>query len=285
MTGHPAATTGALPWWGSKHPRRPDRLGQWIAKLLPQGRIYVEPFAGMLGVLLVRRPSKIEVVNDLDGRVVNWWTVVRDRPGELIDALMSTPVARQHFDDCIRTQHDDHADDIERARRLTVAMWQAVIPGQPGWSANPTLVLSHGKLIPTHARLADKIAACADRIRGVQIDHRDALEVIAVYADCPDVVMYCDPPYPDSHADKYAAAVDHDAMIGLLAGAEAKVALSGDPDDDDGRLSAAGWTVQHRRRIAAETTNQRGDRRGDAPEGRTEALWTNYPPHDERTLF
>lgn len=43
-------------------------------------------------------------------------------------------------------------------------------------------------------RLPEQISSVAERLRGVQIEHRDALELIHRFHD-PKVLIYCDPPY------------------------------------------------------------------------------------------
>ena len=45
----------------------------------------------MCGILLRRPRSHNEVINDLDGLVYNWWSVVRDQPDELLQKLEATP--------------------------------------------------------------------------------------------------------------------------------------------------------------------------------------------------
>ena len=65
--------------------------GRWVARQLPHRRVYIEPFAGMLGVLLQRPPARREMVSDLDGRIINWWRVVRDQGPALEKLLDNTP--------------------------------------------------------------------------------------------------------------------------------------------------------------------------------------------------
>ena len=67
-----ASDLAAMLYAGTKSGRSALGLGHWIAGQLPQSeqQTYVEPFAGMLGVLLARPRSQLEIVNDLDERVV-----------------------------------------------------------------------------------------------------------------------------------------------------------------------------------------------------------------------
>jgi DNA adenine methylase len=64
------------------------RLAPWIASLLPPHRTYVEAFAGSAAVLFAKPPSPTEVLNDLDGAVVNFFRVLRDHPDQLARALL-----------------------------------------------------------------------------------------------------------------------------------------------------------------------------------------------------
>src|SRR5262245_56921279 len=66
-------------------------LADDIAAVLPEHDHYVEPFAGSLAVLLAKRPSRAETVNDLDGRLITFWRVLRDRPDDLARMTTLTP--------------------------------------------------------------------------------------------------------------------------------------------------------------------------------------------------
>lgn len=70
-----------LPYLGGKSIRANSGLGAWIVSLLPppsSGQTYIEPFAGMLGVLLQRTPAGTEIVSDADGRIIAFWRELRD---------------------------------------------------------------------------------------------------------------------------------------------------------------------------------------------------------------
>src|SRR6266849_8236074 len=73
----PASVSGLVPplkWHGGKH-----YLAGRIVALMPPHTHYVEPYAGGLAVLLAKSPDSVsEVVNDLDGRLTNFWRVLQD---------------------------------------------------------------------------------------------------------------------------------------------------------------------------------------------------------------
>src|SRR5581483_4412213 len=87
-----------IAWYGGKY-----YLAEWIIGEFPPHRIYVEPFGGMANVLLKKHPSEVEVFNDLDGRVVNFFRVLRD-PATLLELKRRcelTPFSREQFSDLI----------------------------------------------------------------------------------------------------------------------------------------------------------------------------------------
>lgn len=96
------------------------RIAQWIINQFPEHLCYVEPFGGGGSVLLRKSPAKIEVYNDLNGGVVNFFRVLRERPADLIAAIELTPYSRKEF-----IQAQEPCDDpLERARRFYVWSWQ-----------------------------------------------------------------------------------------------------------------------------------------------------------------
>src|SRR3954465_15798896 len=76
------------------------RLANWILGFFPPHRCYVEPFGGAAGVLLQKPRSYAEVYNDLDGDIVNFFSVIRDRDprARFVEAIQATPYARAEFD-------------------------------------------------------------------------------------------------------------------------------------------------------------------------------------------
>ena len=67
------APSAPVAWMGGK-----SLLANWILDQFPDHRIYVEPYGGMANVLLKKKPSDVEVYNDLDRRLVNLFQFIRD---------------------------------------------------------------------------------------------------------------------------------------------------------------------------------------------------------------
>src|SRR5574341_946937 len=108
----------AISWIGSKYSHL-----NWLLPLLPPNKVYIEPFGGGAAVLLNRLPSELEIYNDLDGSLCNFFRVLRDRPKELIRKLEWTPWAREEY--AIAYSSEESCDDLERARRFFVRSEQS----------------------------------------------------------------------------------------------------------------------------------------------------------------
>ncbi|WP_017740587.1 DNA adenine methylase [Scytonema hofmannii] len=104
----------AFGWYGGKYSHL-----DWLLPLLPKATHYCEPFGGSAAVLLNREPSPVETYNDIDGEVVNFFRVLRDRKDELIQAIGLTPFAREEFRVAI-AEEEEGLSSLERARRFFV---------------------------------------------------------------------------------------------------------------------------------------------------------------------
>lgn len=82
----------AFGWYGGKFSHL-----KWLLPLLPKTNHYCEPFAGSGSVLLNRDPSPVETYNDIDGELVNFFRVLRERGDELIRAVTLTPFSREEL--------------------------------------------------------------------------------------------------------------------------------------------------------------------------------------------
>ena len=183
----------ALRYYGAKF-----RLAGWISGCFPPGiDCYVEVFGGAAGVLLRKKRHAIEVYNDLDGGVVNFFRVLRDSPGLLHHALRLTPFAREEYDAAFEVS----PDPVEDARRFFVVAWQgfgASRNKKSGWkNQKEKWERSRANQIAEWQTAVRNITKVAARFQNVQIERCPALEVIQRY-DSPKTLFYVDPPYPVS---------------------------------------------------------------------------------------
>ena len=213
------------------------KLAPWIIQNLPPHVAYVEPFGGGANVLLRKKPSFIEVYNDLNGMVVNFFRVLRERPVEFMNAVELTPYSRQEFVEAQSSAPDD--DLLEQARRFYVWAWQgrgrAGVSEPGGWRFMSRDTRSKS---PVHDWTNNQhLWQIVQRLRLVQIEQDDALTVIARY-DGPKTLHYVDPPYvQSSRGDRWASSgyafeytdEQHRTLADALHQCEGSVVLSGYP--------------------------------------------------------
>mgnify|MGYP001176824854 CR=1 FL=1 len=171
------------------------RLAPWIISHFPDHRCYVEPFGGAAGVLIQKPRSYAEVYNDLDGEVVNLFRVLRDADmcRRLQDACSLTAYAREEFN----LAKQPATDPIERARRMVVRACMgfgsaSALDSHSGFRCDSKRLYATAAHLWT--RFPANLAAISERLQGVIIENKNALEVMRAH-DGDDTLHYIDPPY------------------------------------------------------------------------------------------
>ena len=249
----------ALGYYGGKSGDR--RLGRWVSSFLPVRTGYCEPFAGMLGVLLCRPRCGVEVVNDLDGRIVEWWRVVRDDPKELIRRLECTPYSRRTYLEAY--------DSLSSAVGVDLAWAVSVVLMQGRMSSLESRAFrapDSGLWCKSHAQvfqsMVGRLNDLSDRMRLVSLEEMDACKFIGKWGHNEDWVMYVDPPYRGKGL--YGADVVLEDLAEVLRECKCFVGVSG--YEGCGWDDMLGWE-----RHDLKTWSHVGD--GE----RVECLWTNQP--------
>lgn len=195
----------ALRYFGGKW-----RLAPWIISHLPPHLCYVEPFGGAMSVLLRKEPSYIEVYNDLDGEVVSFFRVLRERPEELLRAIELTPFSREEVARAHEAPPGDLPpepdDELERARRLYIRSWQTRGGPRTQWKAGWRFQRrnNRGKLAIDDWNDTGHLEAVVARLKRVQIEHGDWREVVERY-DAARTLFLCDPPYlPETRSERWS---------------------------------------------------------------------------------
>lgn len=176
----------ALRYFGGKW-----RIAPWIISHFPKHTLYVEPFAGSASVLLQKDKSYIEVFNDLDGDVVNFFSVLRTNTKELIRQIELTPFSREE----LNLSYLPTDDSIERARRLFVKCWQSygsTLNRRAGWTMEKGSCSWKTRVAGWNE--TNQLMVIAKRFKQVQIENDDAIKVINRW-DTKETLFYIDPPY------------------------------------------------------------------------------------------
>ena len=269
----------AFGWYGGKFSHL-----DWLMPLLPTCKHYCEPFAGSGAVLLNREPSPIETYNDLDGEVVNFFRVLREKKEELIEAILLTPFSREEF--ALACSMDPTLPYLERARRFYIrarqvrtGLAQKASLGRWANCKNTSRAGMSG-VVSRWLGAIEHLPWIAERLLRVQIENRPAVDVIELY-DMQETLFYCDPPYiHETRGDKNAydnemTDMDHRKLATVLNSIKGKAAISNYQCDlMDELYPEPKW----RKYVNPERTNH-------ATKGkRIEVLWTNYDPAECLTM-
>lgn len=261
-------------------------MAPWLIEHFPPHRVYVEPFAGGASVLMRKPRSYAEVYNDRWDQVVKVFRVLRDpaKSSELAELLRLTPFSRTEFDGA-DWEIVSNLPELE-AVRLTIfrsfaGFGSAAANGKysTGFRSNS----NRSGTTPAHdwVNYPKQIKAFTERLSGVVIENKDALELIPQH-DTPETFFYVDPPYPHSTRNMrrgntaYECEMtddDHRRLAECLHQAQGKVLLSGYPCDLYDSELYSDWQRVEIPHLA------------DGARKRTEVIWMNYEGQKQGQFF
>lgn len=262
-----------------KYPGAKWSLAERIISRFPEHHSYLEPFFGSGAVLFNKPRSHIETVNDLDGSVVNLFRCIREDPERLAHEVYFTPYSRETFE--AGYSEEPEADPFRRALRFLARCNQGygyrTNENRVGWK-NDVAARERAYAAKYWTELPEIILQAAERLRGVQIECRPALEIIRRF-NFPNVLIYADPPYVLSSRSggkkQYRHEMrdeDHAALLEALNAHRGPVLLSGYASPlYERRLN--GWYKE-----VLQTTDQLSRKR-------EEVLWMNFEPETQEQLF
>jgi DNA adenine methylase len=174
-----------VPWIGGK-----SRLAKRILSIFPEHSCYVEAFAGGAALYFRKEPVDAEILNDINGDLVNLYRVVQHHLEEFIRQFKWALVSRQMYG-WLNATRPETLTDVQRAARfyyLQKAGFGGKVEGRTFGTATTTpprinLLRIEEELSQAHLRLAR-----------TTIEHLPWADCIARY-DRPHTLFYCDPPY------------------------------------------------------------------------------------------
>jgi DNA adenine methylase len=202
-----------------------------IISLIPNHVCYVEPFIGGGALFFAKESSKVEVINDIDGYLINFYKVLKTKYNELKKMLDVTLHSKQQYLEARNIyKNKDKFSDVENAWAFWVLTQEAY--GNKfdyGWGFAK-------KYNTITTKIKNKIdnftEAYCKKLRMTQIECDDALRIIPKY-DTENTFFYCDPPYFNSDCGKYKGYSDNDfeSLLKVLSGIKGKFLLSSYPSD------------------------------------------------------
>ena len=174
---------------------------QHILPIVPEHHIYTEAFFGGGAVFFAKEPAPVEVINDMNGEVINFYRVLQLDFFKLNEMIQATLHSRELYHDAQVVYNSPHLfDSIKRAWAFWILTNQGFSSKIGSWGYEKQ-GSSMVKRLST--KKTDNIIAMRTRLEYVQIECNDALTVIESRDD-PQAFHYVDPPYIGSHQGHYS---------------------------------------------------------------------------------
>jgi DNA adenine methylase len=248
-------------------------LARRIVALMPEHRVYIEPFLGGGSVLLNKPPAEREVAGDLDPGLMNFWRHVGCPKSRLFEMAADVDYCEDEF-----RMACEAAPDLGVYGALCFLVRNRFSRGGLGKSFAWSDRLRGGQPGDVNAwdTIRSQLPAIAARVNRVEFHCVDAVSLIRAN-DANDALIYCDPPYlHETRTAKKAYAFEmgtdaHRSLLHTLTEAKGTILLSGYRSPlYDYAADLAGW-----HRIDFDMPNHSGQ--GKSKQRRTECVWSNRP--------
>lgn len=249
------------------------KIRDWICSFIPEHKIYIEPFCGGASIFFAKTPSEVEVLNDINGEICNFFRVLREEGEELAKQVFLTPYAREEYENSYLVSDKDSA--LERARKFCVRCHLSFAGGNHYKTGFRDARANNWNQLP------ETIIKSMYRIKQAQIESVSALNLIEKYQST-EVFFYLDPPYyfsnsGDKHKYLYQHILspeEHETMLKILVKSPSKILISGyDNELYQTYLEKNGWNKQQKVTVA------------NKGQERIETIWMNYETAMQLSLF
>lgn len=249
-----------------------QKMAVHILPIIPPHSLYCECFVGGGAIFFAKQPSKVEVLNDTNRELVNFYRMVQNEfvslEKEIRISLHSRDLYRQA---CVINANPDMFSEIKRAWAVWMLSAQTFCSKLDGSFGYDIAKNTTSKKIDNKRQSFSEEYAI--RLQRVQLECADALYIIRS-RDSQDSFFYCDPPYFNSdcgHYDGYTES-DFENLLKALCSIEGKFLLSSYNSDVLRRYVASeGW---HCRGVEQNVTV---NAKGGYQKKKVEMLTANYP--------
>lgn len=255
-----------LTYYGGK-----QKLVSTILPLIPQHVLYNEPFCGGAAVFFHKEPSEIEVLNDTNKELVNFYKVVQNKYVLLEKEIRITLHSRDlHKQASVVYNFPEMFDELKRAWAVWVLSSQSfssILDGS--WGYDKARNTTTKKIINKGLQFNESYAI---RLQNVQLECADANYIIKS-RDTADAFHYCDPPYFNSDCGHYKGYTEYDMRVLLetLSTIKGKFLLSSYPSSLlDEFVKKYGWSQKTIVQNVSVNKGARGKKK-------IESLTANYP--------
>lgn len=176
-----------IKWVGGK-----SKLVNTLLPLIPKHKTYVEVFGGAGYLLFGKEPSSVEILNDFDSHLMNFFSVIKNAPEEFIKSFEWILVSRELFDQYKeKYKKNDFEDSIEKAH----VFYYLVHAGFASDMKNPVFgTKSQSRNRLRLEQIQDNIQKAHQRLLKTTIENKSFEDIFRIY-DGEDTFFYLDSPY------------------------------------------------------------------------------------------
>lgn len=221
-----------------------QKLATTVLRFIPEHKLYCEPFLGGAAIFFAKQPSNVEVINDTNKELMNFYNVCKNRFHELSSLIRVTLHSREAHDQAyIINAKPELFDEVRRAWAIWVLSTQSFAAQLNGsWGYDKTENTTSLKIQNKKEQFTEQLAI---RLQSAQIECADALYIIKS-RDTADSFFYCDPPYYNScmgHYDGYTVE-DFESLLKVLSNIKGKFLLSSYPSETlQKHAKQHGWSM------------------------------------------
>ena len=183
-----------ISYYGGKQTMLPH-----ILPLIPQHRIYTEPFFGGGAVFWAKEPTKTEIINDFNANVFNFYKVLKSDFEELRMLIEKTIISRDAYKSALVIYNTPH---LFSEKQRAWAFWFATNFGFSNQVMNCRITSNSKNVKLLNNKIESFTDVYSQRLKNVQLENNDACEVIQK-RDSLDTFHYCDPPYVGANQGHY----------------------------------------------------------------------------------
>lgn len=239
-----------------------------ILPLIPPHTTYCEPFAGGLAVFFAKEPAPVEIVNDTNRFVTNFYEQVQFNFDALQARIQATLTSRCAYDDAmIMYAHSHMFSKLDWAWAFWTLTNQGYASGIGSWGYSTSDSKREASMHNKRVGFTDEVH---QRLHKTQVENRDALYLIKM-RDRPETFFYLDPPYYNSNMGHYSGYTEHNfrALLEAASQIKGKFLLSCYPSDlAQEYIQKCGWhSIAIEQRVMASSNRK----------AKVEMLIANYP--------
>lgn len=212
-----------IKWVGSKR-----QLAKDIVKIMPRHTCYVEPFVVGGSVLFEKERSKVEVINDIDGNLINFYKVMQNKKDAITNKIDNSLISRELFLE-YRNSNWNELDEVERAFRfyyITKCSFGGLFRFNKKGECNSPFASSPSPKAKSSLHSTNTLKSIEEgfeRLKGVLIENMDYKELIKKF-DKEDTFFFLDPPYDTEYS--YGLKFNHDELLEVCRNIKGKFILT-----------------------------------------------------------